>query len=314
MENNVPQRYDTNDSMSSMRYRTMQFLPSRKIVITIIVLICIGIGYIIYPHIPNIITKIRHIGTKPEVIENTLPRPKFSLGGTSSSIDKDTDMDGIPDWQETLFNLNPESSDTNADGTPDAIPADVKNVVENPNIINNIDKIALNIYTDLAKNGDQVPTKNQIENAVSTQVLAYANSVDSNLITYSSADITIVDVNPDTIARYQKDITVLLKTTTLSQEGIKQIYDHVVNSTGVLPVIYLKNINQTITSLLTTPVPLPLAEEHLKLINGLYHWVQIINGDFPDVDVYTKTIVLQKNFNAWTKSGQNIGNYFIGLN
>lgn len=60
---------------------------------------------------------------QPEVVyqvpENMVPIPSPFLH------DKDSDEDGLPDWQEELSGTDPHNKDSDGDGTPDALPAEV---------------------------------------------------------------------------------------------------------------------------------------------------------------------------------------------
>ncbi len=83
-----------------------KYFPSKKFVASlsvavILILIAIALSY----QKPNI-TKYG---------DNNL----LASNATSSINEKDSDNDGLPDWEEALYGTNPNNPDTDGDGTPD---------------------------------------------------------------------------------------------------------------------------------------------------------------------------------------------------
>ena len=93
--------------------------PSKKITILLIVCACIIIGTFLFKNV-DWATKINSLlnPSKQSVSD------KNATELVDSSMDKDSDNDGLKDWEEVLWHTDPHNPDTDGDGTPDG--AEVK--------------------------------------------------------------------------------------------------------------------------------------------------------------------------------------------
>ncbi len=90
------------------------YLPSKKFIFVVLIgLIIIAAGFLIF--------------TPAEKQESAKQKPQISKLA-SQEIAKDSDNDGLPDWEEALWGTDPANPDTDKDGVPDG-----KEIKENRN-------------------------------------------------------------------------------------------------------------------------------------------------------------------------------------
>lgn len=292
------------------KYRA--YLPSKRIIVGVAVLLVVLIGYIIIPKIPTFIRVVKNMFTH----QSSLPASRKPVG--VATTETDSDGDGIPDWQEALFNLDPADTDSNNDGVPDSVPADAQKLANDPNIITQSDKLVLQILAEINKDGgiDNL-TQAQLSEKVQTEILKTAENVESGFTSYSQSDLTMADNSLESVRTYKSTIDRINKEIIPSKDVIRKIYSFIsVADTKQYPSFYMSTLQGNVTTLLKTPVPRSLSDDHLKLINSisrLYGFVTQLHTDqgfYENTDSYIKTIIIQKNLNAIAKSVDNINLYF----
>lgn len=85
-----------------------KYLPSKRFVISLFVAIAIIIVAIVFTFFSESI-----YSSKKKVL------PTIATSTLEAFKQADTDGDGLPDWQETLYGTDPKKADTDGDGTPD---------------------------------------------------------------------------------------------------------------------------------------------------------------------------------------------------
>lgn len=292
------------------KYRA--YLPSKRIMMALGVIVIVGLGYIIIPKIPTVFRIVKNIFTH---------KTSLSVSKTPVSTvqtEADSDGDSIPDWQEALFNLDPNDADSNNDGVPDSVPVDAQKLANDPNIVTQSDKLVLQILAEINKEGgiDNL-TQSQLSEKVQIEILKTAESVESGFTSYGQSDLTLADNSPESVRIYKSTIDRINKEVIPNKDIIRKIYSFIsVTDTKQYPSFYMSTVQGNVASLLKTPVPRSLSDDHLKLVNSLsrlYGFVTQLHTDqgfYENTDSYIKTIVIQKNLNAIAKSVDNINLYF----
>lgn len=291
------------------KYRA--YLPSKRIMMTLGVIVIVGLGYIIIPKIPTAFRVVKNIFNK----QSSLPVSKTPV--STAQTETDSDNDGIPDWQEALFSLDPSDADTNNDGTPDSVPSDLQALAENPNIVTSQDKLILQILAELNKSGgiDNLSAA-QVNEKVQTEILKTAENVESAFTSYNQSDLTLSDNSVESIKAYRTTAT-SIRSIIPGSEIVRKIYSYISpNDTPTYPSVYIGTLETNVTKLLKTPVPRMLSDDHLKLINSaarLSGFITKLSTDksfYENTDPYIKTLIIQKNLNAMAKAIDNITLYY----
>lgn len=210
----------------------------------------------------------------------------------------DSDNDGLPDWEETLWHTDPKNPDTDGDGTKDGTevsegrdptrpgPNDLLDTAPDGNNIAGTSSTiggtnATTSLTDAASKeffGSYLAMK-QAGNLteVNQQKLFQQVTADVqkqiNLTPYTLSDLTVVATTPATTATYRakyiaaitkvgavkkNDLVVALQTL---QENNPQGFAELASSSKIY--------GEATEDLLAIPVPKDIAEQHLAVVNGM---------------------------------------------
>ena len=255
------------------------YLPSKKFIFSIIILIILGVLFFV---ISNLISKKNHFtaNNKKEQLETT----NLTL---NDLLKKDTDGDGVPDWEEALWGTdinNKASFDGIAD--KDYIQkkkADLK--IENGNTSTDnpesteTDKFAQEFFASLAamKQNGQIDAKtiNNVSTALGQKI------VDPTVIDkYNSQDLKISEQDGISAQKtYYTSIKKLFETYTKKgigdEVGITSILADSNSSTNTDKTKYTDQLNtianayqEYANKLITIPVPQTLTSYHLAIINS----------------------------------------------
>ena len=302
---NPIQNNESNNSQNEIigaNYHRLQFLPSKKILMLIASIVIVVCGFFIYPHISNCITRI---------IKKAIPIYKQpTISRVNSAFDRDTDGDGIPDWQETLFDLNPAASDTDGDGVVDTIPDELQSLSENSEIVTTTDKLALEIYNTIKQTDSAAIDESQISRATAEAVLKTADTLDRSFARYTQKDLSIVIATSASKLAYKTKITPLLRDTKIDETRLIKLTAEISKRTTP-PDSYISKLSLTINRLLKTTVVHEIATEQLDLINALSVLSQIYKQPLQTEQTtqYLELLVIKKNLNVINKSVQNIELY-----
>lgn len=181
--------------------------PSRKIIYLLSGIICLFILIGLFSFSPAVkaVKNIRDIlGDK----ENS--------AATLGAFDKDTDGDGLQDWQEALWKTDPKNKDTDGDGTNDGDEAAEGRdpIVHGPD-----DKMTRSLNFVLSSEGelgvgDPDNMSEQMARDILTQLLAQDNSELDNETQNKIINNTIANLRPESIPnRFNlRDVKVLKET------------------------------------------------------------------------------------------------------
>lgn len=270
-------------------------MPSKKILIAIGILVVVGIIYFAGPHLISFIQTIRGkiaLSGKP-------PEPLIATTAAPDTFSRDTDGDGIPDWQENLFGLNPNKADSNGDGTPDTLPT--INGVSIGDLVQTDDtgKLTAAVYAQFQNTPTDQITPDKVSAVTQAQILAQAESIEKTFKKYQTIDLDLGDSDSPLIVAYQKSIA--------------KIVDDTIGD----PLIFAKNIQETvlkngdttsetvilnsfIKKLLALTTPAKIGTMHLALVNASYNLVQLLalSKGTDELATYTRSLIAQKNINA----------------
>jgi hypothetical protein len=216
------------------------------------------------------------------------------------AVNKDTDADGVPDWEENLYGLDPTKKETTP-GTPDNV-AIQKLISQNqteqgqpiqkgPENLTQTDKFSQELMatvTTLSQNGgmDQATANSlgaslaqQIQNTTARKVYTPSDIKINNNPTY--ADIRKYN---DAFSKvlYQKE-SVTYTATDVLQEFMGDGNSENVSALSKLDPI-IQETNKVMNELLKISVPQSLATLHLSFINAIEKLVENLN----DLKLYDK--------------------------
>jgi hypothetical protein len=202
-------------------------------------------------------------------------------------LNKDSDKDGILDWEENLWNTDPNSKDTDGDGEGDKAEIE-KLKIENglnqppqdPKTLTRTDKFSQELFTTVAalsQSGelDQMSVE-QISESLKEQI-----QTSSVKIVFTTSDIIVSNDNSiESIKAYDKAITELtsknqLEVNPLSifQESI--MVDGEINSEILMQLDPLiEKLEETVAGYQQINVPGDLVHYHLNLMNSLQRFTE----------------------------------------
>lgn len=282
---------------------TKKYLPSKKIQITILVLVIIGSIILIYPWLISLIKKS---GTNTSVFSTGLPEPLVtSQTSMNQGLDRDADGDTIPDWQEILFDLDPNKRDSDGDGNVDQLPVTDPAVLESFSEINAYDKIGLALSNSLGNvPADQI-TEEAVGQVISQEVIDQATAIKNSLKKYGKLDIVIGDDDTDAVIKYVDQVITITDTVPDPIVFAKDIFDKILKIQD--PSREIITLETMVKKLLVLEAPARFMDVHIAMINDLYGIIQILN--IPDTDefsLYVKNILAQELIQSTEKNFSNV--------
>ncbi len=276
------------------KYPWEKYLPSKKIQIILLILVVGLLVYSLRTPIMGLLQKTKNQALAPIA---TLPKPQTTNSQTGLSIEKDSDGDGLMDWQETLIGTDPFTTNTTEE-----VPEDVREAVNvlSTNLADTEDKLALAVYQRLQTDPMGTNIQEAVQAATAKEILDYADSIDKQLTTYTYADLQLGDDTPETRASYRATITPLVADT--GTDIVKNVYDSLfTGKTNITTAAYKINLAEKTSKMLGTPVPLRFANTHLSITNAMAHMSEALGrgGDVNDQSsIFALFLVYQKNFNV----------------
>lgn len=273
----IPENYKTSYT---------KYLPGTSIRILLLLLIILSLVYFVV--IPTI-AKIKKDGVppvKPLSFQTILP--------SGDPTTRDSDGDGIVDWQEIAIGLDPQKKETSA-GTPDKqVYTLIKNKLGNDafaqaiNDSTTTDKLSLTIAHTInqsaATSGTTI-TESLSEISVS-EILNYIESQKSTHTIYTSQDLTIVEGSLKNNQVYAAAMQNLLKNNPANDTILLDIKSYA-SGTGSQQKIApaLAAMSTAITQMKTMSVPSAASTLHISILNalqGFYQATEAIDPTTPD--------------------------------
>jgi hypothetical protein len=185
---------------------------------------------------------------------------------------KDSDDDGMRDWEEELYGTNPEQTDklahtslTSSSTLPDSFDALPDTMTKN---------FAVSFFSDYlesAARGEKMDETTQ--EAFLADAAAYATQESADHL-FTEADLIVGGSNDaDAVRTYGNRIADALTKYTVSGDNEIVILERALQSDNEADLGALAEIvasyNKSLSDALTTPVPPALVEDHLALVNAL---------------------------------------------
>ena len=283
---------------SSLSHPWEKYMPSKKIRIVLIVLLVAAILYGVRNPAISFLKKIFSKTTEPFV---SIPVSRTDQSKVTLSIDKDTDGDGLADWQETLIGTDPEIPNSQEE-----VPQSFRELLTTTtqDVVGTEDKLALKVYQRLLTD----PKGNNIEEAVQAattkELLDLADSVDRQQITYSLEDLNLIEDTTNDRVLYKKAMERVLVKINPSDAMLASIYEAMLSGKPLsVDITYRTLLAGSITTLLNMEVPVKLGKQHLILLNSMAHAYGIAEsasaatGQTDESMRFVSFMVFQKNLN-----------------
>lgn len=272
-----------------------KYLPSKRIQIVVGIIILIAILYALKNPILRLKDLVfNRISVRPdsELVQSTVNQRQVPL-----SVDKDTDGDGLADWQESLLGTDP-----NIVNTLEQVPETLRQVLkDSEKLVTTDDKLTLKIYQRLQTDVQGTNINEAIQAATTKELLDLADSMDSQVPEYGIDDIEFSEDN--SISDYRSKIQRAQKVIILSDASIKTIYESLFSGKRSIELgVFQNSLNETISSVKAIPVPIEFIENHILLLNNMKKMSSALSRT-TDKAVEESTrialfLVFQKNYNS----------------
>ncbi len=252
-----------------------KYLPGKKIRIVLLLLIIAIIAYFIV--IP-IVAKIKKDGlppAKPLSFNIVLP--------SGDPTTRDSDNDGIVDWQEIAVGLNPNKAAT----SPGIADGQVFNALKNQLGTDAFNQaISESTITDqlsftIAHSIEQAATvpgttvSQSLSQASVNEILNYIDSQKKTYTVYTSDDLTIVEDSLKTNQSYAASMQTLLKDSAATDTLLADIRAYATGTGSGEKVLVAKTaMNTAINKMKAMRVPSAASDLHLKILNSLQGFYQ----------------------------------------
>lgn len=272
-----------------------KYLPSKRIQIVVGIIILIAILYALKNPILRLKDLVfNRISVRPdsELVQSTVNQRQVPL-----SVDKDTDGDGLADWQESLLGTDP-----NIINTLEQVPETLRQVLkDSEKLVTTDDKLTLKIYQRLQTDVQGTNINEAVQAATTKELLDLADSMDNQVPEYTIDDIEFSEDN--SISDYRSKIQRAQKVIILSDASIKTIYESLFSGKRSIELgVFQNSLNETISSVKAIPVPIEFIENHILLLNNMRKMSSALSRT-TDRAVEESTrialfLVFQKNYNS----------------
>ncbi len=275
-----------------------KYLPSPKIRRIIFVLLIIFIIYLSWTPLKTLVYMIKQSSTARSITGNM--DTMVTQNTEPLSIDKDSDNDGIPDWQETLIGTDPYTYNDQSE-----IPQELRKILvdEAAKVATTEDKLALKVYQRLLEEPVGENISEAVTAATTKEMLDLADSIDENAGEYTYDDLEIGENDDTTYTNYYNAIASLSTSLKLDDATIQEIYKTLFTGKKTVSLVtFQMKLEQLTNRMIQTPVPLTLANLHMNLVTAMSRANKIlgssnINPDEPSV-LYASFLAFQKNINV----------------
>jgi hypothetical protein len=281
-----------------------EYLPSKRIGYIIIILAIIIVVFFVLKYIPNI--QKTTIFSKNTIAENQQASSKIG-----DIVNKDTDGDGIADWEESIRGTDPSKTDTDSDGVSDFTEIEQLRAQESANNQNTPETetsiFAKQLFTTVASLQESGNLNEESASKIINQAsLSAQKNVQKTF--YKKEQLTI---SPKLTGKvFEKNTTAILVKNNVTYESLQKIFailgtlpdtGEVEGTTIVQDLTAIDTMfKKALGELLKNPVPAQSTETYLKFLNNL----QYISENISDMTlIETNPIV---SFSAITVYPENI--------
>lgn len=254
-----------------------KYLPSKKfVIITLISFVVLGLVFFFI----SVKRKNDAIALKNGGLQDA----KGQSVTIKDIVEKDTDNDSIPDWEELLWGTDPAKADTNGDGLNDNVEIEKKKQDlanennsakdENPgDDLNETENFSREFFASIVALQQSGNLNNQTLGELANAVKENA-SLEQNLPeSYSMADIKTEDTSKENIKKYREQIVGVLSTYKDTDIGEElSILDSSLSAEDKTSLedlygisLEYKNMADDFAKII---VPASIAQTHLNLINS----------------------------------------------
>ena len=229
-------------------------------------------------------------------------------------VNKDTDLDGIPNWEESLWGTDPTKKDTNDDGVSDSVEIEkIKSTQVKSDIVideNGIttkggerdsenltetDKLSRELFSTIAtlnQAGDiDQATVDKLSSSLAERI---QNSAPRKV--FSLADMKVIkDDSAQAVSTYNEALNKIYSQNSKVKYTVldvlqKFIVDENNVDESVLPELdpLIAQTNSTVDAMAKTSVPASLATLHLDLVNTL----QKLSENVSDIRLFSTDIII----------------------
>lgn len=252
-----------------MNTQFSKYLPSKNFQKAIFAVILALVILFLVSKIPDIIKK------------QEAEKEPFAVLEVGELVEQDADADGLKDWEEGLWGMDPENSDTNGDGVSDGVEvSNIKNSIDNTNASSSGELETLtqteafsqqlfSLISALQENGELT---DQSEASIIAEISAFIQNKPAGTVYYMKDIKTVADTSANAIAYIQSVDSAFTKYPIKVDDFI--LFDTVVTTPNTNTVnADLKAVSDKYKSLantlLLTPVVIGESEVHLALINSI---------------------------------------------
>jgi len=203
---------------------------------------------------------------KPKQID-----PNLTIG---DAIAKDSNSNGIPDWEERLWGLDPTELYTGDMSNKEIIDNKKRALgltIEGEEDLNETDRLARQLFSISASLGQEGASLDDMGNAGA----ALGNSIEVAYVGnhYSRSDLKTTSTTAAALRAYQQKSSTILKKYAVAQTDFNSIIAAVEtgdysNLSGLtVTAVNYRTISKELAAI---PTPIGIAQYHLDIINGLY--------------------------------------------
>lgn len=237
--------------------------------------------------------------------------------------ERDTDNDGVPDWEERLWGLNPERADSDGDGVSDAQYIQYKkNIQERRELgIENIEddlsesqKLGRSLYTALLairESGSELTKEDQEK--ITDNIANYISELNIGRTLYVREDLNLVENTQELSYAYRDELVKLFEDNPIESRDIELLTDAVENSAAYATrITETRTRYETIeTTLAEMSVPYAIGGRHTELLNSIAQMTGgLTNLDSEEEDDLVSLAMLVQLDDIFTKITEAIDNIY----
>ncbi|MFT7557645.1 MAG: hypothetical protein ACI83D_000310 [Planctomycetota bacterium] len=260
-------------------------LPSKRLIVTSVTILVILVFFFLLDN--------REAQKNQEANNRTLQESTGTLSaGDTPDITRDSDEDGLEDWEELLWQTNPFNADSNDDGVSDLVEVNTQKqantrVLEEvgyiaPDIaLTNTDRIAqqLYVFANSLPEGEGLSLESAeiVTELISKQVRDLIPEKSATL-----ANINIVSQNELTLTTYLAELYNLLELYALQPDQVQTINSAILNlgtanSINLIDSHYREQ-QRFVEGLISIPIPEQYANPHLEILNATQRYRDILEA------------------------------------
>jgi hypothetical protein len=267
------------------------FLPSKRFIIGLLALVVVGIGFLVYRGVQNrpdnngeII--VREVSSLPLPNDITVREDLF----LENLNDRDSDGDGVPDWLELLYGLDPNNPNTTADDIGDLEDLQIRRDIVagtqaagseallNPTFE---DRLTLLVFDRISRLDPETVTREEfqiaVEQEIDTEIQKAIDIINGSLLVYNFDDFTVLDRDRDNRALYIERMTPLYMEIPFTRDFGRSLETFFLNDIRE-PIVdqTMSRVIEIILAFLENPIYDDVRDFHIDYTNTLYKLVQLL--------------------------------------